>query len=74
MTEIPPVLRWDERYNGEDYLFGTEPNDFLVSVAPRLPTGAVLCLADDEGRNGVYLAGGHAGHAAVVQLLARKPA
>jgi len=60
MSETPPILRWDERYNGEDYLFGTEPNDFLVSVAPRLPAGEVLCLADGEGRNGVYLAGlGH---------------
>ncbi len=48
---------WDERYQGDEYLFGTEPNDFLRSVADRLPPAArVLCLADGEGRNGVYLA------------------
>ncbi|ATJ84520.1 SAM-dependent methyltransferase [Halomonas beimenensis] len=53
---------WDERYDREDYLYGTEPNDFLreqvegLGPAPR----RVLCLADGEGRNGVYLAGlGH---------------
>ncbi len=26
---------WDERYATEDYLFGTEPNDFLKSVAEK---------------------------------------
>jgi Cyclopropane fatty acid synthase and related methyltransferases len=48
--------RWDERYGGEEYVFGTEPNDFLKSVAARIPRGRVLCLADGEGRNGVFLA------------------
>ena len=48
---------WNQRYAGEDYAYGTEPNDFLVAVAPRfVPGGAVLCLADGEGRNGVWLA------------------
>jgi hypothetical protein len=52
-----PIRNWDERYDGEDYLFGTQPNDFLASVANKIPEGAkVLCLADGEGRNGVYLA------------------
>ncbi|MEZ4585287.1 MAG: class I SAM-dependent methyltransferase [Gemmatimonadales bacterium] len=51
---------WDERYAASDYFYGTEPNDFLRSVADRIPRGRVLMLADGEGRNGVYLAGlGH---------------
>ncbi len=51
---------WDERYSAEEYIYGTEPNDFLAEAAGRLPVGATLCLADGEGRNGVYLAGlGH---------------
>ena len=52
---------WDERYAGADYRYGTTPNDFLEAEAPRLPPAAdVLCLADGEGRNGVFLAGlGH---------------
>ena len=48
---------WDERYADSHYLFGTKPNDFLKSVADSLaPHSRVLCLADGEGRNGVYLA------------------
>ena len=49
---------WDERYNREDYVFGTEPNAFLASCAPLLAPGRrVLCVADGEGRNSVWLAG-----------------
>lgn len=48
---------WDARYAGDDYVYGTEPNDFLVAMAGRLPAGgAVLCLAEGEGRNAVWLA------------------
>lgn len=48
---------WDERYASDEYLYGTEPNDFLVSVAERLPRGRALCVAEGEGRNAVFLAG-----------------
>lgn len=48
--------RWDRRYAGEAYAFGTEPNDFLVEAAPLIPAGPVLCLAEGEGRNAVWLA------------------
>lgn len=48
---------WDQRYSGEDYAYGTEPNDFLVAMAERLPAGGrVLCLGEGEGRNAVWLA------------------
>lgn len=49
---------WNERFAGEAYAYGTAPNDYLVERLPALPSGAeVLCLADGEGRNGVWLAG-----------------
>lgn len=48
---------WDKRFSDAEYVYGTEPNDFLAKVAPELPTGAALCLAAGEGRNAVYLAG-----------------
>jgi SAM-dependent methyltransferase len=55
-----PGNRWDERYQGTDYLFGTEPNDFLATAVQELVPAETLCLADGEGRNGVFLAGlGH---------------
>jgi SAM-dependent methyltransferase len=47
---------WDERFSEPGFAYGTEPNDFLASVAERLPTGKILCLAEGEGRNAVYLA------------------
>jgi 2-polyprenyl-3-methyl-5-hydroxy-6-metoxy-1,4-benzoquinol methylase len=48
---------WDQRYGGEDYAYGTEPNEFLVAMASKLPMGRVLCLGEGEGRNAVWLAG-----------------
>jgi len=52
---------WDERYAADDYFYGTDPNDFLAEFAHHLPAGPVLCLAEGEGRNAVFLAGrGHA--------------
>ncbi|MGC2164856.1 MAG: methyltransferase domain-containing protein [Gallionella sp.] len=48
---------WDERYAGEDYFFGTEPNAFLLSQLGLLTRGGnCLAVADGEGRNGVWLA------------------
>jgi len=73
---------WNARYAIDDYVYGTEPNDFLVQSLPaifpkggsdppeaafgRLPPGGdaglgqpgarVLCIADGEGRNSVWLA------------------
>ncbi len=47
---------WDERYRAEGYVYGTEPNGFLVSVVDRIPVGRLLSLAEGEGRNAVFLA------------------
>src|SRR3972149_590292 len=48
---------WDERYAGEEFLFGTRPNSFLLSQQAMLKPGArCLAVADGEGRNGVWLA------------------
>jgi SAM-dependent methyltransferase len=47
---------WDERYSEPGFAYGTEPNEFLVSVVDAIPKGKVLSLAEGEGRNAVYLA------------------
>ncbi len=47
---------WNERYSQAEYVYGKNPNDFLVEMVQQIPKGRVLCLADGEGRNGVYLA------------------
>ncbi len=50
--------QWDARFSAEDYVYGTEPNGFLMEVAPSLPPAParLLSLGEGEGRNGVYLA------------------
>ncbi|MBN6063613.1 class I SAM-dependent methyltransferase [Aggregatibacter actinomycetemcomitans] len=51
------MTKWDERYQTEDYIFGTEPNEFIARIKSYLPTsGRALDLATGEGRNGVFLA------------------
>jgi SAM-dependent methyltransferase len=47
---------WEERYAAETYVYGTDPNDFLRANIDALPSGTVLCVADGEGRNGVFVA------------------
>lgn len=47
---------WEERYSGDHYFYGTEPNGFLRDYVAMLPMGDILCLAEGEGRNAVFLA------------------
>jgi SAM-dependent methyltransferase len=47
---------WNDRYRAADYAYGRAPNEFLRSQAQRIAPGRVLCLAEGEGRNAVYLA------------------
>lgn len=52
---------WDVRYAEEGFRFGTEPAAFLTKNADCLAgASSVLCVADGEGRNSVWMAGlGH---------------
>jgi len=49
---------WDRRFSEADgLLFGAEPNAWLAEHYGLLPAGGrVLCVADGESRNGVFLA------------------
>jgi len=49
---------WNKRFNTPDYIFGKAPNEYLqAQAAPYLKRGDnVLCVADGEGRNSVWLA------------------
>lgn len=48
---------WNARFQGDTYLFGTEPNHYLRRQAHHWKSGdRVLCVADGEGRNSVWLA------------------
>jgi cyclopropane fatty-acyl-phospholipid synthase-like methyltransferase len=48
---------WNTRYKEAEFAYGTEPNDFLKSKIEVLkPNSKILCLAEGEGRNAVFLA------------------
>jgi SAM-dependent methyltransferase len=58
MTDQPTAKSmWEERYDADHYVYGTEPNEFLRDNVSMLSMGDVLCLAEGEGRNAVFLAG-----------------
>jgi len=58
MTGKTDFDHWQERFAGDEYRFGTEPNAFLKANAHLLRQGqTALAIADGEGRNGVFLAG-----------------
>lgn len=48
---------WNRRFSTSDFIFGTEPNEWLREQAGLWHAGQrVLCVADGEGRNSVWLA------------------
>ena len=51
-----PQEMWNKRFSTPDYVFGEEPNAFLVAQAALLGQGRARALADGEGRNSVWLA------------------
>lgn len=54
---VDPAANWNRRFGGADYHFGTEPNEWLREHASVWRAGdRVLCVADGEGRNSVWLA------------------
>ncbi len=51
-----PNATWEQRFGADGHLFGTEPNEFLREHVGSLLRGRVLCVAEGEGRNAVFLA------------------
>jgi SAM-dependent methyltransferase len=49
---------WNERFDKTEFIFGKEPNEYLVEKTHQYlkSKDRVLCIADGEGRNGVWLA------------------
>jgi len=52
-----PAGTWNRRFEAPGFVFGTEPNAWLRDHAAHWQEGQqVLCVADGEGRNSVWLA------------------
>lgn len=48
---------WNQRYSEEGYAYGTGPNSFLADNVHFLKNGGrILCIAEGEGRNALFLA------------------
>ncbi len=47
---------WNTRYAGTDFIYGTEPNQFLKYELSKITPGKILFLGEGEGRNAVYAA------------------
>jgi hypothetical protein len=50
------LKNWDEAYAANEFVYGTEPNEFYKSVIDTMSPGRALFPADGESRNGVYAA------------------
>ena len=47
---------WNERYAEDDFVYGTNPNQFLSDNLRLLPKGHIVLPCDGEGRNAVFAA------------------
>lgn len=56
MSNDPWTQRWNERYGQAEYVYGEEPNEFLMEKIKELSPGNALFPAEGEGRNGVFAA------------------
>ncbi len=49
-------LFWDDRFSGENYIYGEAPNQQFKEFIDSLPKGTILLPGEGEGRNAVYAA------------------
>ncbi len=56
MTDNTWLNRWDERYDNEQFAYGTEPNIYLKQQLVTIDPGSILFPAEGEGRNAVFAA------------------
>lgn len=47
---------WNERFSHDNYVYGTEPNEYLKEKLATLHPGTILFPAEGEGRNAVHAA------------------
>jgi 2-polyprenyl-3-methyl-5-hydroxy-6-metoxy-1,4-benzoquinol methylase len=47
---------WDEKFGTEEFIYGTEPNEYLKEELEHLQKGKALFVCEGEGRNAVYAA------------------
>ncbi len=53
---MDPAKIWNERFAATEYVYGTNPNDFLVECLSGRRIGCAFSVAEGEGRNAVWMA------------------
>lgn len=56
MATNPDLQSWNRRFETADFVFGEAPNEMFRRYLADLTPGRALCVADGEGRNGVWAA------------------
>lgn len=56
MATDPDLQSWNRRFETADFVFGEAPNEMFRRYLAGLKAGRALCVADGEGRNGVWAA------------------
>lgn len=56
MGDAVSSRQWDERYSGDELVWTSTPNQFLVAEVVGLSAGRAVDLACGEGRNSIWLA------------------
>ncbi|MCX7550353.1 class I SAM-dependent methyltransferase [Xanthomarina sp. F2636L] len=51
-----PAEFWNDRFGQEEFIYGTQPNEFFKEQINKLKLGSLLLPAEGEGRNAVYAA------------------
>ncbi|MBD3616581.1 MAG: class I SAM-dependent methyltransferase [Gracilimonas sp.] len=47
---------WNERYSEQEFVYGTEPNNFFKEHIENLESRTIILPAEGEGRNAIYAA------------------
>lgn len=55
MSDFKSIF-WDERYSSNEYVYGTDPNEFFKQQIENIQPGKLLLPGEGEGRNAVYAA------------------
>jgi SAM-dependent methyltransferase len=54
--KLNPAEFWNERYASDEFIYGTQPNEFFKAQLDKIKSGSTLLPAEGEGRNAVYAA------------------
>jgi SAM-dependent methyltransferase len=55
-TQLPMGNFWDDRYKQDEFVYGTDPNEWVETYLHSVPAGKALFACEGEGRNALFAA------------------